>query len=122
MRRGGLRRDAHVRLDPNRGRDRDRHRNPNPNPNPNRDPNRGPDRGPNRDPNPSPDRKRNPHRNTDPSRYVSSFEAGIFADEGIERGCDGLHGQIVSAPLPAGCASEGFRRAWAEALLPAPNL
>lgn len=51
--------------------------------------------------------------------YASSFEAGIFADEGIERGCDGLHGQLVSAPLPAGCGSEAFRRAWAEDLLPA---
>ena len=52
-------------------------------------------------------------------RYASSFEAGIFADEGIELGCDGLHGQIVSAPLPAGCGSEAFRRAWTEDLLPA---
>ena len=51
--------------------------------------------------------------------YASSFEAGIFADDGVERGCDGLHGQIVSAPLPAGCGSEAFRRAWTEELLPA---
>lgn len=56
----------------------------------------------------------------DPTRmYASSFEAGIYAGMDVVRGCDGLHGQIVSCPLPTGCGSEAFRSAWEEELLPA---
>lgn len=56
----------------------------------------------------------------DPTRlYASSFEAGIFGGTGVEKRCDGLHGQILSCPLPAGCGSDAFRRAWATQLLPA---
>ena len=58
----------------------------------------------------------------DPTRmYVSSFEAGTFGDteEGLVQGCDGLHGQILSCPLPSGCGSGEFRNAWTDTLLPA---
>jgi acetoin utilization deacetylase AcuC-like enzyme len=51
--------------------------------------------------------------------YASSFEGDVFGGGGIERGCDGMHGQIVSCPLSAGCGSEEFRAAWADELLPA---
>ena len=38
---------------------------------------------------------------------------------GATWGCDGLHGQILSCPLPPGCGSAEFRRAWRDTLLPA---
>eukprot|EP00966_Prymnesium_polylepis_P333122 7388591-Prymnesium_polylepis.1 len=55
----------------------------------------------------------------DPTRlYASSFEAGVFGGTGVLKGCDGLHGQIVSCPLPSGCGSAAFRSAWTDELLP----
>lgn len=56
----------------------------------------------------------------DPTRlYASSFEAGIYGGDGVVKRCDGLHGQILSCPLPAGSGSAAFRAAWARELLPA---
>jgi len=56
----------------------------------------------------------------DPTRlYVSSFETGIFGGLDVVKRCDGLHGQILSAPLPANAGSSEFRHAWASELLPA---
>lgn len=56
----------------------------------------------------------------DPTRlYASSFEAGIFGGDDVVQRCDGLHGQILSCPLPAGSGSAAFRAAWAQELLPA---
>lgn len=56
----------------------------------------------------------------DPTRlYASSHEAELWPGTGATWGCDGLHGQILSCPLPPGCGSTAFREAWSETLLPA---
>jgi acetoin utilization deacetylase AcuC-like enzyme len=56
----------------------------------------------------------------DPTRmYVSSHEAGNYACPGVEYRCDGLHGQIISCPLPPRSGSDAFRSAWRDELLPA---
>jgi acetoin utilization deacetylase AcuC-like enzyme len=56
----------------------------------------------------------------DPTRmYVSSHEAGNYACPGVESRCDGLHGQVLSCPLPPASGSAAFRAAWRDVLLPA---
>lgn len=56
----------------------------------------------------------------DPTRlYASSHEAELWPYTGATRGCDGMHGQILSCPLPPGCGSSEFRAAWESELLPA---
>jgi len=56
----------------------------------------------------------------DPTRlYASSHEEALWPNTGATRGCDGLHGQIFSYPLPPGCGSSEFRQAWQDDLLPA---
>jgi acetoin utilization deacetylase AcuC-like enzyme len=55
---------------------------------------------------------------TDPRvMYLSSHQMPLYPDTGYanERGV----GNIVNAPLPPDCGSDGFRRAWREQLLPA---
>ena len=51
--------------------------------------------------------------------YASSHETPLFPGTGEERGRDGRHRNIISAPLPPGADSRAFRRAWREVLLPA---
>lgn len=48
--------------------------------------------------------------------YLSSHQMPLYPDTGYanERGV----GNIVNAPLPPGCDSDGFRRIWRERLLP----
>ena len=56
----------------------------------------------------------------DPTRlYASSHEAGNYACPGTTYRCDGLHGQILTCPLPPGGGSDDFRRVWRDQLLPA---
>jgi acetoin utilization deacetylase AcuC-like enzyme len=56
----------------------------------------------------------------DPTRlYASSHEAELWPKTGATWGCDGLHGQILNAPLPPGCGSDEFREAWQSTILPA---
>ena len=56
----------------------------------------------------------------DPSRlYVSSHQSPCFPFTATTPGRDGPHGNVVSAPLPAGAGSAAFRGAWERALLPA---
>ncbi|BDU15674.1 histone deacetylase family protein [Lysobacter auxotrophicus] len=54
---------------------------------------------------------------TDPRvMYLSSHQMPLYPDTGYanERGV----GNIINAPLPPGCDSDGFRRIWREQLLP----
>ena len=55
----------------------------------------------------------------DPTRlYASTHEEALWPGTGATWGCDGLHGQILSCPLPPGCGSKQFRAAWKKTLLP----
>ena len=50
--------------------------------------------------------------------YASTHEEALWPGTGATWGCDGLHGQILSCPLPPGCGSKQFRAAWKKTLLP----
>jgi len=51
--------------------------------------------------------------------YCSSHEVPNYPGTGQEEGRDGEHRNVVNVPLPAGCGSSAFRRAWRDTLLPA---
>ena len=56
----------------------------------------------------------------DPTRlYASTHEEALWPGTGAVTGCDGLHGQILSQPLPPDCSSELFRQAWRDEIFPA---
>lgn len=56
----------------------------------------------------------------DPTRlYASSHESELWPFTGATAGCDGMHGQIINAPLPPQAGPTEFRDAWAKTLLPA---
>ena len=55
----------------------------------------------------------------DPTRlYASTHEEALWPGTGATRGCDGLHGQILSQPLPPHCGSEQFREVWRSEIFP----
>ena len=51
--------------------------------------------------------------------YASAHQSPLFPGSGTVWGPSGDHGEVISAPLPAGTGSRGFRAAWRDLILPA---